>query len=144
MSIREDVPPQTVGVQLTEDGVTVEYLDGREAFYHGVPARREGSVTTAPGKQAHVLVTDESGTEGILVYVNDRVTHEDILESTGVGRLLLDPEEATTVFPGVRAESHSHRVEITVDFDALDGRVFVFEEDEMGERSFEIVPDGEG
>jgi len=144
MSIREDVPPQTVGVELDEDGVVVEYLDGREAFYRGVPRRTEGSVTTAPGKQAHVLVTDAAGTEGILVYVNDRVTHEDILESTGVGRILLDPGEATTVFPGVRAESHAHRVEVTVDFDALDGRVFVFEEDEMGERSFEVVPREDG
>ncbi|MFB6202732.1 MAG: DUF5796 family protein [Halorhabdus sp.] len=140
MSIREDVPPETVGVELTDNGVTVEYHDNREAFYHGVPARKEGSVTTAPGKQAHVLVTDETETQGVLVYVNDRVTHEDILESTGVGRVLLDPGEATTVFPGVRAESRSHRVEITVDFDTVDGRVFVFEEDEMGERSFEIVP----
>ena len=140
MNIREDVPPDTVGVELTEDGVTVEYLDGREAFYHGVPQRREGSVTTAPGKQAHVLVSDASETEGILVYVNDRVTHEDILESTGVGRVLLDPGEATTVFPGVRAVSESHRVRVEVDFEAVDGRVFVFEEDEMGEQSFEVVP----
>ncbi|WP_136686932.1 DUF5796 family protein [Halorhabdus amylolytica] len=143
MSIREDVSPQTVGVELTEDGVTVEYLDGREAFYHGVPKRQERSVTTAPGKQAHVLVTDGKETEGILVYVNDRITDEDILESTGVGRVLLDPGEATTIFPGVRAESRSHRVEITVDFEAIDGRVFVFEEDEMGEQSFEIVPANE-
>jgi len=140
MSIREDVPPETVGVELTDDGVVVEYLDGREAFYRGIPERREESVTTSPGKQAHVLVTDRSETEGILVYVNDRITHEDILESTGVGRVLLEPGESTTVFPGVRAESHSHRVEITADFNALEGRVFVFEEDEMGEQSFEIVP----
>jgi len=31
------------------------------------------------------------------------------------------------------------RVEVDVDFDVTDGRVFVFEEDEMGERSFELV-----
>jgi hypothetical protein len=141
MSIREDVPPETVGVELTEEGVVVEYLDGREAFYHGVPAREEGSVTTAPGKQAHVLVTDNSESQGVLIYVNDRVTHEDILESTGVGRVLLEPGETTTVFPGVRATSESHRVRVVADFDTVDGRVFVFEEDEMGERSFEIVPE---
>lgn len=140
MSIREDVPPETVGVELTEEGVVVEYLDGREAFYHGVPTREAEAVTTAPGKQAHVLVTDESESQGVLVYVNDRVTHEDILESTGVGRVLLDPGETTTVFPGVRTTSESHRVRVEADFDSVDGRVFVFEEDEMGERSFEIVP----
>lgn len=140
MNIREDVPPDTVGVELSEDGVTVQYLDGREAFYHGVPQRREETVTTAPGKQAHVLLTDESETEGILVYVNDRVTHEDILESTGVGRVLLDPGERTTIFPGVHVESTAHRIRVEVDFDAIDGRAFVFEEDEMGERSFEVLP----
>ncbi|WP_181687151.1 DUF5796 family protein [Halorhabdus salina] len=141
MSIREDVPPDTIGVELTEEGVVVEYLDGREAFYHGVPTRKEGAVTTAPGKQAHVLVTDATETNGVLVYVNDRVTHEDILESTGVGRVLLDPGETTTVFPGVRATSESHRVRVEAEFDTVDGRVFVFEEDEMGERSFEVVPE---
>ncbi|QGN06803.1 hypothetical protein Hrd1104_05505 [Halorhabdus sp. CBA1104] len=140
MSIREDVPPDTIGVELTEEGVVVEYLDGREAFYHGVPTRKEASVTTAPGKQAHVLVTDESESQGVLVYVNDRVTHEDILESSGVGRVLLDPGETTTVFPGVKATSEAHRVHVDVDFETVDGRVFVFEEDEMGERAFEVTP----
>jgi hypothetical protein len=28
-----------------------------------------------------------------------------------------------------------------VDFDVADGRIFVFEEDELGERSYEVVPE---
>jgi len=139
MSIRENVPPETVGVELTEEGVVVEYVDGREAFYHGIPNRQEQSIRTMPGKQVHVLVTAESETEGVLVYVNDRITEADILESTGVGRVVLEPGEETTVFPGVRARNETQRIVVEADFDAVDGRVFVFEEDEMGERSFELV-----
>jgi len=141
MSARNDVPPSTLGIELREDGVTVEYLDGREVFYRGVPETVEGSVRTAPGKEVHVLVTDESETQGVLVYVNDLNTHDDILEGTGVGRMLVDQGEETVLFPGVRAAATSHRVEISVDFAVADGRVFVFEEDELGERSYEVVPE---
>jgi hypothetical protein len=31
------------------------------------------------------------------------------------------------------------RVDVEADLDAVDGRVFVFEEDALGERSFELV-----
>jgi hypothetical protein len=140
MSARNDVPPSTLGVELREDGVAVEYLDGRDVFYRGVPEAVAGSVTTAPGKEVHVLVTDESETQGVLMYVNDLNTHDDILEGTGVGRMLVDQGEETVLFPGVRAAATSHRIEVSVDFTVADGRVFVFEEDELGERSYEIVP----
>ncbi|MEF8852782.1 MAG: DUF5796 family protein [Haloarculaceae archaeon] len=143
MSARNDVPPDTLSVDLREDGVAVEYLDGREAFYRGVPEAVEGSVRTAPGKDVHVLVTDESGTRGVLMYINDLNTHDDILEGTGVGRLFVDEGEEAVVFPGVRARDEAHRVAVSVDFAVTDGRVFVFEEDELGERSYEIVPGAE-
>jgi len=140
MSARNDVPPSTLGVDLSEDGVVVEYLDGREAFYRGVPSAVEGSVRTAPGKDVHVLVTDETESRGVLMYVNDLNTHDDILEESGVGRLFVEDGEEAVVFPGVRATNEAHRVEVSVDFEVADGRVFVFEEDELGERSYEVVP----
>ncbi|SFS07227.1 hypothetical protein SAMN05216559_3178 [Halomicrobium zhouii] len=144
MSARNDVAPDTLGVELTEDGIAVEYNDGRTVFYHGVPRKAEETVRTAPAKDAHVLVTDASETQGILVYVNDLNTHDDILEDTGVGRIMLDDEE-DELFPGVVVRDHQMRVEVEADLDQVDGRVFVFEEDEMGERSYEIVsPDSEG
>jgi hypothetical protein len=143
MSARNDVPPDTLSVDLREDGVAVEYLDGREVFYRGVPEAVEGGVRTAPGKDVHVLVTDESESRGVLMYVNDLNTHDDILETTGVGRILVDEGEERSVFPGVRASDEAHRIEVSVDFTVADGRVFVFEEDELGERSYEIVPDEE-
>jgi hypothetical protein len=139
MSNRSDIAPDTVSVELTEDGIAVEYLDGRTAFYHGVPAKTEERVTTAPGKDTHVLITDKTETSGILVYVNDLRTHDDIIEESGVGRVILDDGESDELFPGVTVTDKQMRVAVTVDFDVTDGRVFVFEEDEMGERSFEIV-----
>jgi len=139
MSQRSDVAPSTISIDLDPDGVFVEYLDGSEVLYRGVPEATEGSVRCQPSKEVHVLVTDPDETEGVMVYVNDRKTHSDILKSTGVGRVVLDPEEETELFPGVRARADGYAVVIEADPEVAGGRVFVFEEDELGERSYEIV-----
>ena len=139
MSQHSEVSPDTLSVALTEAGIAVEYTDGREVFYHGVPAKAEDSHTTAPGKEVHVLVTDPTETEGVLVYVNDRTTADEIIEGTGVGRVFVDDGEETTLFPGVAVSAGSYRITVEADPAAARGRVFVFEEDDMGERSVEIV-----
>lgn len=139
MSQHSELSPDTISVALTEAGIAVEYTDGREVFYHGIPAKVEGSHTTAPGKEVHVLVTDPTETEGVLVYVNDRTTADEIMEGTGVGRVFVDDGEETTLFPGVSVAAGSYRVTVDADPDVARGRVFVFEEDEMGERSVEVV-----
>ncbi|MFC7133836.1 MULTISPECIES: DUF5796 family protein [Salinibaculum] len=144
MHARSDVPPDTLPIELTPDGIEVEYKDGRRVFYRGVPTKAEGTVKTAPGKNVHVLVSDKSETQGVMVYVNERDTEDEILEDSGVGRVMLDQGEETTVFPGVTVRERQMRIDVEMDADAVDGRVFVFEEDEMGERSFELVPEGEG
>jgi len=138
MSARNDVAPSTLGVELAEEGVYVEYTDGREAFYNGVPERVEGTLRTNPGKDVHVLVTDPTETEGVLVYVNDLKTHDEILESTGVGRVLLDPGEEEELFPGVTVRADGYAVEVEADPETARGRVFVFEEDELGEYAYEL------
>ncbi|WP_435358528.1 DUF5796 family protein [Haloarchaeobius sp. DFWS5] len=138
-SQRRNVAPSTLGVELQEGGVAVEYTDGREVFYHGVPEAKEGSVECPPGKHVQVLVTDPTETEGVLVYVNDRKTDDDILESTGVGRLLLGQHEEEELFPGVVVKNGAYRVTVEADPETARGRVFVFAEDEMSEHSFEIV-----
>jgi hypothetical protein len=139
MSARNEVAPATVGVELAEGGVFVEYLDGRRAFYNGVPEAESGTVRCNPGKQVQVLVTDPTETEGVMLYVNDLDTHDDILETTGVGRVLLDPGEEREPFPGVTVRADGYAVEVEADTGVARGRVFVFEEDEMGERSYELV-----
>jgi hypothetical protein len=141
MTLRSNVAPDTLGVSLTETGVEVEYLDGRTVFYRGVPEKVDDSFRSAPGKDVHVLVTDETEQQGVLVYVNDLKTQEDILQATGVGRVVLEDGGIESLFPGVTARVVGHRVEVEVDFETTDGRVFVFEEDEMGEQSYEIVAD---
>lgn len=141
MQHRSDVAPSTLPVSLEPEGVFVEYLDGRDVFYHGPPEARAGSVRTRPGTLAQVLVTDEAGTEGVMVYVNDFDTHDDVLEGSGVGRLLLGPGESDTVFPGVRATRDGHAVVVEADPSVVEGRVFVFAEDELGESTYELVGD---
>jgi hypothetical protein len=143
MTSHSDIAPDTLAVALTADGVEVEYADGRQVFYRGVPEAVEGPLTPPPGKDVHVLVTDADEAHGILVYVDERTTEDEILESTGVGRVLLDPDDETSIFPGVTVRRGDLRVEIEADHATLDGRVFVFAEDGMGERAYELVPEAD-
>ena len=139
MNEYSDVPPSTLGIALQDGGITVTYIDGHEVFYHGIPERVTTPHQTAPGKDVHVLVTDESETQGVLVYANERMTTDEILESSGVGRVLLGENETSTLFPGVTVSRGQLRIEIVVDHELVDGRVFVFEEDEFQEFSYELV-----
>jgi len=141
MESRREVAPDTLRVSLEAEGVEVEYTDGRRVFYRGVPEPVAESVTTAPGKDVHVLVTDASETQGVLTYVDERTTEDEILETAGVGRVLLDSDAEASVYPGVTVRDAGMRVEVRADLSTVDGRVFVFEEDPMGERSFELVAD---
>ncbi|MES3516392.1 MAG: DUF5796 family protein [Natronomonas sp.] len=142
-SQRSDIAPDTLSVSLETEGVEVEYTDGRSVFYHGVPEPIEGSVTTAPGREVHVLVTAPDETQGVLVYVNDRRTHDEILRSSGVGRVLIDSGAEASLFPGVDAENLGYRTRITADPEAARGRVFVFAEDEHAEAAYEIVSEAD-
>jgi len=139
MSFRSDIAPELIDISLEPEGVEVTYADGRSVFYHGVPTKAEETVTTAPGKDVHVLVTDPSEEEGVMLYVNDRATDDDILRSTGVGRVIIDRDETESIFPGVEATNAGYRTEITADPETARGRVFVFAEDELGGESYEIV-----
>jgi len=141
MTERSDIAPETIGISLEPEGVGVEYLDGRSVFYHGVPRKREGNVVCPPGRDVHVLVTAPDGTEGVMMYVNDRTTADGILESTGVGRVVLERDETASLFPGVEAENRGYRIEVRADPDLARGRVFVFAEDETGEAAYELVAD---
>jgi len=144
MTERSDIAPETLHVGLDPEGVEVEYVDGRSVFYHGVPRKREGSVVCPPGRDVHVLVTSPDGTEGVMMYVNDRTTADGILESTGVGRIVLERGETASLFPGVDAENRGYRIEVSADPDVARGRVFVFAEDETGEAAYELVADAGG
>lgn len=143
MTNKSDVAPATLAVRLEEGGVVVEYADGREVFYHGVPETAERDLRCPPGKDVHVLVTDAAGTEGVLLYVDERTTSDEILADTGVGRVMLADGETEEVFPGVVARRDGYYHEVSADPSVVNGRVFVFVEDEFGEAAYEIVPGGE-
>jgi len=134
-----DVPPTTIGVDLVDAGVVVEYLDGRTTLYRGVPESAAGTVTAGPGKQTHVLVTDPTETEGVMTYVNDYNTDEAILRDSGVGRVGIDAGETEEVFPGVIVGRDGQRTRVSADPETAGGRVFVFVEDGWSEQSYEIV-----
>ena len=142
MQLRNDVAPSTLAVELLDHGVQIEYLDGRTVLYRGVPEAVSGSLRTRPGKQTHVLVTDPTGTEGVMMYVNDLKTHDEVLESTGVGRIILDTGDQEELFPGVTVRrGETQRTEVEADPETAGGRVFVFVEDDWGEDSYELVAD---
>ena len=139
MNQRSNVSPSTLGVELQESGVAVRYIDGREAFYHGVPEKVSGTLKTPPGKEIHVLVTDPTETEGVMMYINDHKTHDDVLESTGVGRVLVGQGESEEIFPGVEVATEGYSVLVDADPEVARGRVFVFAEDDLSEHAYEIV-----
>ena len=142
MPIHNDVPPRTLGIELREEGVVVTYADGRTTIYRGVPKKVSGSLKTAPGKETHVLVTDPTETEGVMLYVNDLKTADEILEDTGVGRILLSEDDREDVFPGVTvSRTDGLRTTVEADPEEARGRVFVFVEDDWGEASYEFVAD---
>ncbi|AGB39074.1 DUF5796 family protein [Natronococcus occultus] len=143
MSQRSNVAPSTIGVDFVEGGVVVEYLDGRDVFYHGPPKPVEEAITSPPGKEVHVLVTDPDGVEGVMTYVNDRNTHAEILESTGVGRVILEGNDEEVLFPGVTVSTEGYSIRVEADPEVVDGRVFVFAEDEMSEHAYELVANEE-
>ncbi|ELY85297.1 DUF5796 family protein [Natrialba taiwanensis] len=140
MSARNNVAPSTITVNLVEGGVVVQYLDGREVFYHGPPEPVTESIKTSPGKDVHVLVTDPDGVEGVMTYVNDRDTHDDILETTGVGRVILSGDDEEVLYPGVTVSTDAYSIRVEADLSLVDGRVFVFAEDELSEHAYELVP----
>ncbi|OYR58590.1 DUF5796 family protein [Halorubrum halodurans] len=134
-----DVPPTSIGVDLREEGIVVEYLDGRTTLYRGVPDSVAGTVTAGPGKETHVLVTDPTETEGVMTYVNDYNTGEEILRDSGVGRVVVESGETDEVFPGVIVGRDGQCNRVTADPEVAGGRVFVFVEDGWTEESYEIV-----
>jgi len=131
--------PTSIGIDLREEGVVIEYLDGRTTLYRGVPDAVEGLGDGRPGQETHVLVTDPTETEGVMTYVNDYNTDDEILEDSGVGRVIVEDGERDEVFPGVIVGRTGQRNEVIADPEIAGGRVFVFVEDGWTEGSYEIV-----
>ncbi|MFB6162488.1 MAG: DUF5796 family protein [Halococcoides sp.] len=133
-----EVDPGTLPVAIDDDGVEITYDDGRTVRYRGVPAACGDVIRVPARRRVHVLGTDTDGTSGALVYLTDRRTHEAVLEESGVGRIFPD-ESGRTILPGVTATLDGSDLRIEANSDAVPGRVFVFEEDDRVERSYELL-----
>jgi len=74
-----------------------------------------------------------------MTYVNDYKTDDEILEESGVGRVIVEDGDRDEVFPGVIVGRDGKRNEVVADPEIAGGRVFVFVEDGWTEGSYEIV-----
>lgn len=139
MSYRDPVAPETLAVDIKDDAITVEYLDGRAVTYDEHPTPTTPPVRAQQRRFIQVLVADAETNEGILIYVNDLDTEAEILEDTGVGRAIVRSGETTELFPGVTATVDGQTIRIDVDPDSIDERVFVFEESALTQRAYELT-----
>lgn len=143
MVSRETVSPATLQLEVEEDGIVVHYLDGRHTVYSQTPEAETAPITMPPEFIVQILLVHPSQTEGVLVYVNDRDTADEILEESGVGRINLRPGEAASILPGIDVEMDGHTAVVDVDHEVVDGEVYVFAEGQLGSRAYHVVEDAE-
>ena len=137
MGITIEVHPVKLNAKIAVGGISIKYLDGRTAKYASEPHKVEKCIRCRPGKDVHVMVIQDG--KGEVVYVDELKTDHKILESTGVGKYLVPSTELVEVFKGVTAKKEGHSIEICANFELVKGRVFVFQEDEFGERAHELI-----
>ncbi|QZA88581.1 hypothetical protein K0C01_12500 [Salinarchaeum sp. IM2453] len=143
MDYRDSVAPETLSVEVTDEQVTIEYLDGRVVSYDGQREPTAPPIRTQPRQLVQVLVTNSDNTQGVLTYVNELNTESEILEDSGVGRVFVEPDETTEVYPNVTATADGYAVVVDADLEAIDGRVFVFEEGQRYNQYYELIPSAE-
>ncbi len=139
MAARSNVSPVPLQLEARDPGIAVRYLDGRLVEYATPIADADHEVGANITYAIHVLVTDESETEGVMVYLNDYDTSDDVLESTGVGRILLEEGESASVYPGVTASRSGDRIDVGADAAAVAGSVLVFVENQLEERAYRLA-----
>ncbi len=139
MQPRTNVSPVQLPVDIGTDDVTIEYLDRRLVSYRAPVVERDEPVHAVHTYELHVLVTDATGEAGYMTYVNDLDTTDDILESTGVGRVILDADESVSLHPGVTASREGETITIQLTTSDLDSRVYVFVEHQLDERAYRLA-----
>ena len=139
MRAHSNVSPAPLPVDQSGAGISIEYLDGRRVTYHADPEDTESDVEATITREVHVLVVDPRGEEGVMVYVNDYDTDDEILEATGVGRVLLSDGDVERIFPGVTATRQGERILIDIDEESFDGWAYVFVENQLGEHAYRLA-----
>lgn len=139
MQARTNVSPVQLPVDVGSEDVTLEYLDQRLVSYRAPVVERDGPVNALHTYEIHVLLTDEAGEAGYMTYLNDLDTVDDILESTGVGRVILEDGETVTLHPGVTASRDGETIAIETASEVVEGRVYVFVEHQLEERAYRLA-----
>lgn len=137
MEARSNVTPNPLPLEIEDSTISIQYQDGRVVTYHGPIEERDATVSATLTYEIHVLVTD--GTEGSIVYVNDYDTSDEVLEATGVGRVIISESDSASVYPGVTASRRGERITIEVDRGAVAESVYVFVENQLEEHAYQLV-----
>lgn len=140
MAVYSDVSPATLPVDVDEEGVHVTYLDGRRVTYRASPKQRVETVDVPAWSHVHLLIVDADQSHGRMVYINDRHTDDEILESTGVGRVILAEERVAALGSGIDVKQVGERIHATVSTPVDHRLVFVFVEDQFQEHAYEVIP----
>lgn len=144
MSERSNVSPATLPVARTAAGIEVEYLDGRRVVYRADPEPVQAAVSAPERSHVHVLVRDDAAQRGRLVYLNDLDTDDAVLEQSGVGRVLVGDGEEAAIDHGVDVTRTGEHLRIDVDHHPPDRSVYVFVENQLGERAYRFEPPENG
>lgn len=136
MEARSNVTPVPLTLDIGDESISLQYQDGRIVTYPG-PFNSREEVSATLTYEIHVLITD--GTEGRMVYINDYDTSDEVLESTGVGRVILEEGSSAAVYPGVTARREGERITIEADAEAIEGSVYTFVENQLEEYAYQLV-----
>ncbi len=133
MRQRSNVSPVPLSVERSSDAVRLHYLDGRVVTYHGPFEYRKDDLVANRSFEVHVLVVDRTTGEGIMTYINDYNTSDAILESTGVGRVILDDGQREIIYPGVSASLSGEQIHVSAETVGEDVWIYGFVENDRGE-----------
>ena len=139
MTFRTNVSPTLLPIRRRNSAIEISYLDGRVVTYNGPFSTDDASVESTRSVEIHVLIVNEEFSEGMIVYVNDYDTVDAILESTGVGRILLDDEDRELLYPGVEASRQGERIVISAESAPSDTWVYVFVESQLAEEAHQLA-----
>lgn len=140
MTALGNVSPAMLPVHAGDEGVEITYLDDRCVTYRATPESIQSPVRVQERSHVHALIFGPDGDAGRLVYINDRKTSDNILERTGVGRILLDDGAEATLAPGVDVRRAGEEIAVHVSRAAGERRVLVFVDTQRHEQAYEVAP----
>lgn len=133
MEHRSNVSPVPLTVERSTEAVSLQYLDDRVVTYRGPFEESQSELRANRSFEVHILVIDPDTGEGIMTYINDYDTSDEILESTGVGRVLIDDGQREVIYPGITATLEGETIHVSLDSSIDDVWVYAFVENDRGE-----------